>query len=137
MYKPFIGVSIIYVVTAALMLLCGIFSLGTFPALPIGSLLLTALMVTASAWFIYCVIGLAVCVPLRVKHPGFALPTVLGTISGAAAIALTGWIFPSLVISHGWLAAVPFAFANTLAVWGTAFATGYLRNPLTLWPVRQ
>jgi hypothetical protein len=135
MSRPIIGVSLIYAVTAALMFVCGVFSLGTFPALPVGSLLLAALMVTASAWLIYCMIGYAVCVSLHVERPGLALPTVLGTISGAAAIVLTGWIFPSLVISHGWLAAVPFAFANTLAVWGAAFGTGFVGKKQSFWPV--
>jgi len=136
MSRTLIGVSIIYVVTAVLMLLCGVFSLGTFPALSVGSLLLTALIVTVSAWCIYCVIGVAVCAPLRIKQPGVALPTVLGTISGAAAIALTGWIFPSFVISDGWLAAVPFAFVNTLAVWAVAFGTGFVGTNQSFWPAR-
>lgn len=137
MPRPIIGVSLIYAVTAVLMLICGIFSLGTFPLLPVGALLLTALMVTASAWAIYCVIGFAVCAPLRIERPGLALPTVLGTISGALAIALTGWLFPTVVISHGWLAAIPFAFANTIAVWGAAFATGFVGTNQSFWPVRR
>ena len=135
MSRPIIGVSLIYAVTAVLMLLCGFFSLGTFPVLPFGTLLLTALMVTVSAWAIYCVIGYAVCMPLGVKKPGLALPTVLGTVSGAAAIAVTEWLFPSVVISHGWLAALPVAFFNTIAVWGAAFATGFVGKNQSFWPV--
>jgi len=137
MPRPLIGVSIIFVVTAILIFICGFFSLGTFPLLPAGSLLLTALMVTGLAWLIYSVVGVAVCLPLRVVRPGYALPTVLGTVSGAAAIAITGWIFPSIVISQGWLAAVPFAFVNTMAVWGAAYATGFINPKLTFWPERR
>ncbi|HEY9676717.1 MAG TPA: hypothetical protein V6C76_01850 [Drouetiella sp.] len=134
MQRPIIGVSLIYAVTAVLMFACGFFSLGTFPLLSAGSLLLGALAVTGFAWFIYCVIGYAVCAPLKVEQPGFALPTLIGTVSGAASIALTAWLFPSLGIESGWFAALPFAFVNTLAVWGTAFATGYVRLSQTFWP---
>ena len=137
MTRPLVGVSLIYAVTAVLMLICGVFSLGTFPALPLGSLLLTALVVTVSAWAIYSVIGVTVCALLKVERPGLALPTVLGTVSGALAIVLTGWLFPSVVISHGWLAAVPFAFVNTVGVWAAAFGTGYVRTKQTFWPVRR
>ena len=128
------GVSLIYAVTAVLTFVCGFFSLGTFPLLPIGTLLLTAIMVTVSAWAIYCVIGYTVCMLLRVERPGLALPTILGTVSGAAAIALTEWVFPSVVISHGWLAALPFAYANTVAIWGAAFVTGFVGKQ-SFWPV--
>ncbi|MBS2005361.1 MAG: hypothetical protein U0103_08900 [Candidatus Obscuribacterales bacterium] len=137
MPRPLIGVSIIFVVTAILIFICGFFSLGTFPLLPAVSLLLTALLVTGLAWLIYSVVGVAVCLPLRVERPGLALPTVLGTVAGAGAIAITGWLFPTVVTSQGWLAAVPFAFVNTIAVWGAAYATGYLKTGLTFWPVRR
>lgn len=137
MPRALVAFSIIYAVTAVLMFICGLLSLGTFPLLPVASLLLTALMVTGLAFLLYNVIGVAVCLPLRVERPGLALPTVLGAISGAAAIAITGSFFPSVVISQGWLAALPFAFVNTLAVWGVAYATGTLKMKLTFWPVRR
>lgn len=135
MTRPYIGVTLIYVVTAILMFVCGFFSLGTFPLLAFGPLLGTALMVTVSAFVIYNVIGYAVCLPLGIKSPGLALPTILGTISGALAIALTDFFFPSVVISNGWMAAIPFAFVNTLGVWGASFVTGFVGKNQSFWPV--
>lgn len=136
MSRPFTGVALIYAVTAVLVFVCGFFSLGTFPMLSVGPLLATAFMVTASAFVIYNVIGYAVCAPLGIKNPGLALPTVLGTVSGALAIALTDFFFPTVVISNGWVAAIPFAFVNTLGVWGASFVTGFVGTNQSFWPRR-
>jgi hypothetical protein len=136
MFKPLIGVAHIFAVTALLIFGFGILSLGTFPLLGVVTTLWMALAITASAWFFYCVLGLAICAPLRIKSPGFALPTVLGTITGAAAILFVGWIFPANVLTHSFIAATPFALLNTLSVWFAAYRTGYLRSDLKLWPTR-
>jgi hypothetical protein len=122
MLKPLIGVAHIFAVTVLLMFGFGLLSLGTFPVLGVVTTLWMALAITASAWFFYCVLGLAICAPLGVKSPGFALPTVLGTITGSAAILF--------------VAAMPFALLNTLGTWLAAYQTGYLRSDLKLWPTR-
>jgi hypothetical protein len=103
---------------------------------PLVTTLWMALAITASAWFFYCVLGLAICAPLGVKSPGFALPTVLGTITGSAAILFVGWVFPANVLTHSFIAAMPFALLNTLGTWLAAYQTGYLRSDLKLWPTR-
>jgi len=131
--KPFAHV---YACTTVLMFLCGVLSLGTFPALGLTATLGTSLLLSALAWIAYMAAAIAVLVPLRAKQPGFAIPTVLGAIGGAAAIMLTGWILPGTVIAAGFFAALPFALVNTLAIWGSARLTGSLKPGLTFWPVR-
>ena len=136
MLKPLIGIAHIYAITALLIFAFGFLSLGTFPLLGVGTILWMALVITAAAWFFYCVLGLAICAPLRIKSPGFALPTVLGTITGALGILVVGWVFPANVLTHSLIAAAPFALVNTLGVWGFSYLTGYLRSDLKLWPTR-
>lgn len=130
------GLTIMYVATALSIFVCGTFSLGTFPALSVGGVLLTALEVLAAAWVFYSIIGYAVCAPFGVKNPGYLLPTVLGVISGSASICLIGWLVPAAVLSSGFVAAMPFALANTLLIWVLGYAFGYLRSGLTFLPQR-
>ena len=136
MIKTLKGLGIIYAATALLIFGAGALSFGTFPALGIGSVLVTAFAVSVSAFVFYNVIGLAICAPLGIKRPGFALPTVLGTVTGAAGIGFSAWLMPGNVLSEGFFAAMPFAFMNTLFIWAIAYCSGYLKNPLTLWPER-
>jgi hypothetical protein len=126
----------IYACTALMMFIFGALSLGTFPALTLGATLATALAVSAGAWIVYMAAAIAICLPLSIKSPGFVLSTALGAVSGAIAIALTGWLIPSVVLAGGFWAALPFALVNTLTVWGSAQLTGSLRKDLTLWPQR-
>jgi hypothetical protein len=136
MYKIAKGLAIMYAATAISIFACGAFSLGTFPALSIGAVLLTALEVFAAAWVFYSIVGFAVCAPFGVKNPGYLLPTVLGVLSGSASIALVGWLSPSVVLASGFVAAMPFALANTLLIWALGYASGYLRKGLTFLPTR-
>jgi len=108
----------------------------TFSALTLDAMLATALAVSLTSWFIYNVVGFAVCAPLAIKKPGFALPTVLGVISLAAAIVFIGWLFPGTVLTHSFWAATPFALVDTLAIWASAILTGSLKDKQTLWPQR-
>jgi hypothetical protein len=130
------GLGIMYVATALSIFTCGAFALGTFPALSIGGVLLTALEVLAAAWVFYSIIGFAVCAPFAIKNPGYLLPTVLGVIAGSASICLVGWLVPAVVLTSGFIAAMPFALANTLLIWALAYAFGYLRSGLTFLPQR-
>ncbi len=125
-----------YGYTTILMVIFGALSLGTFPALGLGATLGASLVLSASAWIAYMAVAIAVLVPLRAKSPGFAVPTVLGAIAGAAAIMFTGWILPGTVIATGFFAALPFALVNTLAIWGSARLTGSLKPGLKFWPTR-
>jgi hypothetical protein len=130
------GHTSMYAATALSIFVCGAFSLGTFPALSIGEVLLTALAVFAAVWAIYCIIGYAVCASFGIKNPGYLLPTVLGVISCSASVSLVGWLFPSVVLASGFVAAMPFALAVTLLSWILAYASGYLSQRLTLLPQR-
>jgi polyferredoxin len=132
-FRPFAHV---FACTTVLMFLCGALSLGTFPALGLASLLGTSLVLSALAWIGYMASAIAVLLPLKAKTPGFAIPTVLGAFAGAAAIMITGWFLPGHVTATSYLSAVPFALVNTLAIWGSAFATGSLKPGLTFWPTR-
>jgi len=83
---------------------------------------------------IYLASLVLVCLPFAIKRPGYALTVVVGTLSGAGALLLTGWIWPSIVLLTNFWAAIPYALVNTLLVLVLGNFTGKRRKDSTLWP---
>jgi hypothetical protein len=83
-----------------------------------------AVELTLAAWAFYIVIAVVTVWLSNIKEAGILMFTVMGTISGGLAIYVLSMYAPSMVSVDGFVSTLPYAFINTLGVWGVAWAFG-------------
>lgn len=83
--------------------------------------LVLAVVLAGLAWAFYIPIAIASVKLFSLKEPGILVFTAWGTISGALAIWLVGLFATDAVTVGNYLVALPYAFANTVMVWGVAY----------------
>lgn len=83
------GIATVVVATAALIYGCSLASIPVFTTPSVFSLIGLAVGLTVTATIVHYAIALLTYVTMKYKHPGLALPTLVGVIAGTISI----WLF--------------------------------------------
>jgi hypothetical protein len=122
------GATFVFVVCSTMLGAFGLTSLLGMVGMSLGLIVL--------AFAMYAVLLGGISFLLKLRKPGVLLITACGTLGGATAIYLIGWLVPGTVLLGGLVAAIPFAAVNTGLIWLVGWMSGSLRKDLTFLPQR-
>lgn len=111
------GIGTIIVSTAILISACSLAGIQAFTTPSIFALIGLAVGLTVVATVVHYALALVMHLTMKYKHPGLALPTLVGVIAGTVAIWLVGMAVPNMVHFSGFLSGLPFSAANAALVW--------------------
>ncbi len=128
--------AITYAATFSVIDWSDLLSLHAFGATSLLGMASLSAVLSIVALVLLCIVGVPVLAVLKLSNPGMLLQTLLGIVSGSLAIWLVGMMLPKAILLRGLFAAVPFATANTMTIWGLSSITGTL-NQTNLLPKRR
>lgn len=111
------GIATIVVATAALIYGCSLAGIQVFTTPSVFALIGLAVGLTVVATVVHYAIALLTYVTMKYKHPGLALPTLVGVIAGTIAIWLFGQVVPEMVHFDNFWSGLPFAAVDSALVW--------------------
>lgn len=111
------GIGTVIVSTAILISACSLAGIQAFTTPSIFSLIGLAVGLTVVATIVHYAIALVTLLTMKYKHPGLALPTLVGVIAGTVAIWLVGMAVPNMVHFSGFWSGLPFSAVNAALVW--------------------
>ncbi len=121
------GIATVVVATAALIYGCSLASIPVFTTPSVFSLIGLAVGLTVTATIVHYAIALLTYVTMKYKHPGLALPTLVGVIAGTISIWLFGQAVPQMVHFGNFWSGLPFAAVVSALVW--AITILFVPNP--------
>lgn len=111
------GIGTVMVCTAALIIGCSFTGIQVFTTPTIFSLIGLAVGLTLVATVVHYAIALVTQMTMRYKHPGLALPTLIGVVAGSIAIWLVGLVAPNMVHFPSFWSELLLSAANAALVW--------------------
>lgn len=117
MQRVLLGIANIMVATAALIYGCSLAGIQVFTTPSMLSTIGLAVGLTVVATIAHYAIALLTYVTMKYKHPGLALPTLVGVIAGTIAIWFFGQAVPNMVHFPNFWSGLLFAAADSALVW--------------------
>lgn len=111
------GIGTVVVCTAALIIGCSLAGIQVFTTSTVFSLIGLAVGLTLVATIVHYAIAVVTQMSMRYKHPGLALPTLIGVVAGSIAIWLVGLVAPNMVHFPSFLSGLLFSAVNAAFVW--------------------
>lgn len=111
------GIGTVIVSTAILIYACSLAGIQAFTTPSIFSLIGLAVGLTVVATVVHYALAIVTHLTMKYKHPGLALPTLIGVVAGTVAIWLTGLAVPNMVHFSSFWSGLPFAAVNAALVW--------------------